>query len=486
MSQKEITLQEYTRQKLIDVITGNCESDQIDLILCHKSLDHSINLIDECKKIIAFQKNVSISSCYNFIDTAFYRQLLLFSDNDMKDLIQLSKKYPKISSAKCMVNYSLKASSIIDNQMIHLTPLIMLSTGKTKKVTCIDMVDHVIIASGLIFLSSEIFMKLSLSELMAITYSDKYDDVESPSVNKLIKYFNKVSHWVASEILNVTNTVDQINMFKKFVDVMAYLKVNNDFSSLMAIFAGLNNSSVQRLDHIKEIESEEFSKISQLMSSQRNHKAYREYFDSLIEDDSKIKIPYLGIYITDLKFVHENFKKRRMMSYEEFDSIYKDICQIVNKLKRCKYRLANSNNGLDGFILYFERFSVLNDKQLYAKSCLIKPMRSSTKESLVVTPVLETQRSFTSLTKKRLSRDIPKAKKQVDAWSVSEVIDWLQTLGLNEYATAFETHEINGRRLLHLPEFNQNDNFLKDDLGILKLGHRIELLLGIKELNNKN
>jgi hypothetical protein len=443
-----------------------------------------MNLIDECKKIIAFQKEVSISSCYNFLDTAFYRQLLLFSDDDMKDLLHLSKKYPTVQLAKCMANYSSKPSSIIDNQIINLSPIIVLSAGKIKKVSSLDTVYHTTIASGLTFISSDIFMKLSLSELMTITYTDKYDDIESPSVNRLIKHVNKVSQWVASEILSRTDSTDQVKLFKKFVDVMTILKSNNDFSSLMAVFAGLNNGSVQRLDHIKDIESEEFSKVGQLMASQKNHKAYREYFDSLIDDESKIKIPYLGIYITDIKFVHDNFKKRRLMSYKEFDSIYNDICMIVNKLKRCKYRLATGNNGSEGFIMYFERYVVLNDKQLYAKSCLIKPMRSSTKEILVTPPVLETQRSFSMLTKKRLSREVPKAKKPVESWGVNDVVEWLQTLGLTEYAKAFENHEINGKRLLHLPDFYQNNNFLKDDLGIIKLGHRIELLLGIKELNN--
>jgi len=484
MSQKELTLQEYTKQKLINVITGNCESDQLDLIMCYRSLDRSINLIDECKKIIAFQKDVSISSCYKFIDTAFYRQLLLFSDDDMKDFMQLSKKYPNVAVAKCMANYSSKPSSIIDNNVINLGPIIAISSGKIKKVSSIDNVDNTLIASGLTFLSSDVFMKLSLSELMSITYSDKYDEAEAPSVNRLIKYVNKVSQWVASEILNRSECADQIGIFKKFANVMTHLKSNNDFSSLMAVFAGLNNSSIQRLDHIKELESLEFSDVNQLMSSQRNYKAYREYFDSLLYDESKIKIPYLGIYITDIKFIHDNFKGKHLMSYEEFDSIYRDICMIVNKLKKCKHRLVNSNNGSEGFIMYFERYSVLNDKQLYAKSCLIKPMRSSTKERLVDLPVLETQRSFSMLTKKRLSREIPKAKRPVESWSVNDVMDWLQTLGLNEYAKAFENHEINGKRLLHLLDFYQNDNFLKEDLGMIKLGHRIELILGIKELNN--
>ena len=479
MSNDVISLSDYTKYKILNVITGNNETDMIDFILCYKCLDKSIYLINECKKIIAFQKDISISSCYKFIDAAFYRQLLKFTDEDMIDFLHLSKKYPKIQIAKCMNNYKLNPSSIIDNQIINLNPLLVLPTGKFNKIKSIDKVTATVIASGLTFISSDIFIRLSLSELITITYTDKYNDDESPSVNRLIKYVNKISNWVASEILNKTNIIDQVNLFKKFIDVMTFLKLNNDFCSLMAIFAGLNSNSIQRLDYIKDIESIEFDKISQFMSSQRNFKNYREYFDTILNDNSITKIPFMAVHISDIKFIHDNFKAKDLMSYNEFNSIYNDICNVINKIKNCKYRTNINNNGIDGFILYFEKYNTLNDKELYEKSYLIKPMRSSTKEMIVRNNSIESPRSFNILTKKRSSKN-----KKIELWTTLDVCEWLPTIGLGEYIKAFENHEINGKRLLHFLDMYQNDNFLKEDLGILKLGHRIELILGIKELQN--
>lgn len=68
------------------------------------------------------------------------------------------------------------------------------------------------------------------------------------------------------------------------------------------------------------------------------------------------------------------------------------------------------------------------------------------------------------------------AGNEVSSWGVQEVIEWLDTLQLNEYSEAFKQHDVRGRELLTL---NRRD--LKD-LGVTKVGHIKRILQAIKDL----
>ena len=60
---------------------------------------------------------------------------------------------------------------------------------------------------------------------------------------------------------------------------------------------------------------------------------------------------------------------------------------------------------------------------------------------------------------------------------MQQISDWLEKLGLGQYAHRFAENDINFRILPHL-----TDQDLKE-LGVASLGHRRQLLLAIAELN---
>lgn len=69
-------------------------------------------------------------------------------------------------------------------------------------------------------------------------------------------------------------------------------------------------------------------------------------------------------------------------------------------------------------------------------------------------------------------------QKDVNEWSVEDVLCWLEANGLGEYKTLFKQNDINGSALI---EFTPDD---LATLNITKLGHRKKLLKLIKKLNN--
>ncbi|XP_015789991.1 WD repeat, SAM and U-box domain-containing protein 1 isoform X2 [Tetranychus urticae] len=67
----------------------------------------------------------------------------------------------------------------------------------------------------------------------------------------------------------------------------------------------------------------------------------------------------------------------------------------------------------------------------------------------------------------------------VSRWSVEQVAQWLETLGLPQYTDIFIQNEIDGTELLHL-----SHDMLLTMLKITTLGHRTKILRGVQALRN--
>lgn len=85
-----------------------------------------------------------------------------------------------------------------------------------------------------------------------------------------------------------------------------HLRALNNFSSLMAIVAGLNNSAVLRLKKtLVDVPADSlklYQEYEALMKSEANYRTYRE----ALRAATPPCIPYLGVHVQDLTFMDEN------------------------------------------------------------------------------------------------------------------------------------------------------------------------------------
>ena len=70
---------------------------------------------------------------------------------------------------------------------------------------------------------------------------------KSVSIQKLIQRFNRVSSWVATEVLLAANIKKRASVIKHFILVAKACRDIRNYNTLLEITAGLNFSSVQRL-----------------------------------------------------------------------------------------------------------------------------------------------------------------------------------------------------------------------------------------------
>ena len=69
-------------------------------------------------------------------------------------------------------------------------------------------------------------------------------------------------------------------------------------------------------------------------------------------------------------------------------------------------------------------------------------------------------------------------RETVANWGVTEVVTWLETMGLGEYVETFTRNDVRGKELLTLTRRD-----LKE-LGIVKVGHVKRILQACKDLNS--
>ena len=175
----------------------------------------------------------------------------------------------------------------------------------SESLTIFD-VDPLELARQLSLLEFQCYSAIRPSELLNLAWSKPKLKHRSPNILWMISRFNNVSMWVATLCITPETCAQRSNVMRYFIDVCEELSKLNNFNTLMAICAGLNNASVTRLKHSRaEIPQERVdffnSSIMKLMSSSSSYKNYR---DALHNADPPC-IPYLGTYLTDLTFIED-------------------------------------------------------------------------------------------------------------------------------------------------------------------------------------
>ncbi|KAF7726716.1 hypothetical protein EC973_008490 [Apophysomyces ossiformis] len=154
-------------------------------------------------------------------------------------------------------------------------------------------------------------------------------------VEQVIKRFNAVCQWVASEIVRTKQLDERVQVVEKFIRLAQKCKMFSNFATLVQILLGLQSPSVSRLRktwaRVGTAEMRTLRQLSAFTSPMKNWKHIRDNMTVVAEEygmsptevqiempgtnpkisKTKIKlpfggcIPFLGIYLSDLVFNSE-------------------------------------------------------------------------------------------------------------------------------------------------------------------------------------
>jgi len=197
------------------------------------------------------------------------------------------------------------------------------------------------IARQLTVMDWENFIKIKPCEMMDCAWSKPKLRYRSPNVLEMIRSFNSVSGWVVTMILRPETVHERGRVLSKFLRIAEKLLALNNYNSVMSILSGFNSSAVSRLKYTFEelgvTQQKSLRDIGTLMSSDNNFHDFRVQLASL--DEKTPKIPYLGVYLTDLTFCQENSDNiNGLINFSKRSMLY-HIISAVLKHQYCNYSI---------------------------------------------------------------------------------------------------------------------------------------------------
>ncbi|KAK0396332.1 hypothetical protein QR680_001675 [Steinernema hermaphroditum] len=171
------------------------------------------------------------------------------------------------------------------------------------------------VARQMTFLDSELFQRIEPAEML--WWSKEQDEKKSPNLIAFTEHFNNVSYWVRSLVILQGTQKEREKYFLKFVKVMKNLRKMGNFNSYLAILSALDSGPIRRLDWSKTVQEHLREHIS-VMDSSHSFKNYR----TLLAETKPPCLPYIGLVLQDLTFVHVG----------NTDCLPKSLCQNRSNL----------------------------------------------------------------------------------------------------------------------------------------------------------
>lgn len=200
---------------------------------------------------------------------------------------------------------------------------------------------------------------------------------ECPNLMRTIGLFNSVSRILATALLRSPSEEERCWQLVWWVRVIEALVGLNNFSSVVALMAGLAMSPVYRLNRTWDLFKSRFAaehalmeKFEQLTSSQGNWTGLRGAVHSV----QPPCVPYLGVYCSDLTFVDQGNPSRLpphgLVNWDK-GRLEANIIRELNLFQLSAYQLRPVPR-LQEMLL---RLDQLDDDSLYALSLEREPRK---------------------------------------------------------------------------------------------------------------
>eukprot|EP00049_Salpingoeca_infusionum_P004574 m.81089 g.81089 ORF g.81089 m.81089 type:complete len:1416 (+) comp12623_c1_seq2:371-4618(+) len=231
------------------------------------------------------------------------------------------------------------------------------------------------VAQDLTLMDFELFEKVTVAEVLEW----RKTQTNSPSVSAMVARFNTVSNWVATRIVSVKRLRDRAKVFKFMVALCKRLKELQSFNMLLAVLSGLNSASVYRLKHTLEASrcASSLAALNELMNRDKSYGNYRFHVNKL----EPPLIPYLGLYLSDVTFVHlgnptlVRIQGTELVNFTKVTLLY-NICSSLDDYKAVKY--TKPKDYKPSKLLTTMEF--LSEEEMFKCSLALEPRNASIDE----------------------------------------------------------------------------------------------------------
>ncbi|VDN52010.1 unnamed protein product [Dracunculus medinensis] len=159
------------------------------------------------------------------------------------------------------------------------------------------------ISTSLSHIDYKALYRIPISELKR--YCKDGNLSSTPILKQSISIFNSLSNWVQCMILSKSSPSERAEIMTKFINVGKYLKLLNNYNTLMAVIGGVTHSSIARLSKtmscLTSDMKKDLSSLTQLLSSESN---FANYWSVLKDTSDSFRVPIMGVHLKDLIAFH--------------------------------------------------------------------------------------------------------------------------------------------------------------------------------------
>ncbi|KAG5886363.1 Guanine nucleotide-releasing factor 2, partial [Gonioctena quinquepunctata] len=221
------------------------------------------------------------------------------------------------------------------------------------------------IAEQMTLLDAELFMKIEIPEVLI--WAQEQNEERSPNLTRFTEHFNKMSYWARTKILTAEGKDTRERYFTKFIKIMKHLRKINNFNSYLALLSALDSAPVRRLEWQKQVQ-EGLKEYCALIDSSSSFRAYR----MALAETQPPCIPYIGLVLQDLTFVHignSNLLPDSTINFSKRWQQY-NIVENMKKFKKSSYTFKKQEK----IINFFQNFDdFIGEDAMWKLSETIKP-----------------------------------------------------------------------------------------------------------------
>uniref|UniRef100_A0A8C4FAH7 Rap guanine nucleotide exchange factor (GEF) 3 n=1 Tax=Dicentrarchus labrax TaxID=13489 RepID=A0A8C4FAH7_DICLA len=234
------------------------------------------------------------------------------------------------------------------SQVEQLTPLKEQQGPERGTTDILEQMGSKDIANELTNYDWELFTAMHEVELVYYIFGrHKFPGAITANLERLVRRFNEVQHWVVTELCLCEDLVKRAILLKKFIKIAAVLKEQKNLNSFFAVMFGLSNSAVHRLyktwERIPSKTKRIYCAYERLMDPSRNHRAYRLAVAKL----SPPYIPFMPLLLKDMTFINDGNPNyvEKLVNFEKLRMIAKTV-KIVRGCRSQPYVPSSPQRGL--------------------------------------------------------------------------------------------------------------------------------------------
>uniref|UniRef100_A0A8B9P8W5 Rap guanine nucleotide exchange factor 3 n=1 Tax=Apteryx owenii TaxID=8824 RepID=A0A8B9P8W5_APTOW len=177
------------------------------------------------------------------------------------------------------------------------------STGSSET---LDLISSKDLASHLTDYDWNLFKSIHQVEMIHyIIRPQKFHDVTTANLERVMRRFNELQYWVATELCLCSEVGRRAQLLRKFIKLAAHLKEQKNLNSFFAVMFGVSNTAVSRLAKTWERLPHKIRKLhsalERMLDPSWNHRVYRLAVAKL----SPPIIPFVPLLLKDMTFIHE-------------------------------------------------------------------------------------------------------------------------------------------------------------------------------------